>query len=290
MKQIAVWLWFLILAGLLAGCGMQPDPFPYGENESREQNVETVSESESVKESADELRNRLETEYGELAVHLIALLENEEQQVYNPEDQSFGYEMAPYPDRTSIPASYHFGLFDLTGDGVPELLCAMWGYSGSMGNARYAIYDVLAETKMAELPASYGQPLARYRNKEDGTVHFIGTRHLQMGVSDQFEDLVEWSFDPETAAFEVRHIYGTEVVFRPEDIGGEHPMRIYSVSGEEVSEERYDEAVCSFENVYEKVPDSEIRYVDNPHDADESSRNLTVLQVAEQLLATGRNR
>ena len=119
---------------------------------------------------------------------IVKLISNQEEPYGTPADGIIGYE-APRPDEPSIASGFDMGLFDVTGDGTPELLLNMGG--GSAGNDFFYIYDIFTGKIVGQVDGggkkawaiyydtenSKYLPIGRYdwRNGDSGSIHFITT-------------------------------------------------------------------------------------------------------------------
>ena len=127
---------------------------------------------------------------------IVKLISNQEKPYGTPADGIIGYE-APRPDEPSIACGLDMGLFDITGDGVPELLLNLGG--GSAGNDYFYIYDIFSGKHIGILGGGGDKawniyydiqndryiPIGRYdlRSGDSGSSHHIST--IQYSEEDQ---------------------------------------------------------------------------------------------------------
>lgn len=276
-RKICAMVCVSLLASLLAGCGIRsgsPGTGPDGNVPSGE--------------------TACEYEPGEYADRLKDLLEHEETSWVNDPRVDFpGYlkgihvkeAFASDPDRPSIPCSDYFGLFDLTGDGVPELICCVWS-GGSLDNAILVAFDVMTKTMLGESEGTLCQKMVHYRNRTDGTVHTICTLNYRESASYGLTAVQEWYCDPATRTIQDETLYSKESYSELDDILHENTVWTYSVKGQEVSRVEYNTAVELFLRAHEEVPDSEIVWVRNLHGDGERNGEAEILQILEELLAS----
>lgn len=127
---------------------------------------------------------------------IVKLISNQEEPYGTPADGIIGYE-APRPDEPSIVWGLDMGLFDITGDGTPELLLNLGG--GSAGNDYFYIYDIFSGMHIGVLGGGGDKawniyydiqndryiPIGRYdlRSGDAGSSHHIST--IQYSKEDQ---------------------------------------------------------------------------------------------------------
>ena len=119
---------------------------------------------------------------------IVKLISNQEEPYGTPADGIIGYE-APRPDEPSIACGLDMGLFDITGDGVPELLLNLGG--GSAGNDYFYVYDIFTGDIVGQIDGGGEKawsiyydiennkylPIGRYdwRSGDSGSMHYITT-------------------------------------------------------------------------------------------------------------------
>ena len=87
----------------------------------------------------------------------------------------------PYPDRPYIEKGFGGALFDLTGDGVPELLINMGG--GSSGVIPYTAYDIYTGESIGELDSSESSSICCYYAGENEGIKTVNKYAMRMGWS-----------------------------------------------------------------------------------------------------------
>jgi hypothetical protein len=118
---------------------------------------------------------------------LIRLLANETYAVYNEESvkgELLGYEI-PDPSYPTIPEIYRCGLYDVTGDGLPELLVHPRGYSGSSGAMTYFVYDIMTGNALGEIDSGDRESWCLYYDIQTEALRTIGSYWRRCGWSEQ---------------------------------------------------------------------------------------------------------
>lgn len=95
-----------------------------------------------------------ERELKKLEKPLIRLLSNE-RTPYGTAGEIEGHRAAD-PSRPSVSRGHSAGLFDVTGDGTPELLILPYGGGGSSGLMCYEVYDVLSGRQLGAITGNDG--------------------------------------------------------------------------------------------------------------------------------------
>ena len=126
MKKVAVFIIALLISMCITFCACQND-----------NQAETQKPGECNHYEVDIYVDDSEKEEWYSAI--VKLISNQEEPYGTPADGIIGYE-APRPDEPSIVWGLDMGLFDITGDGIPELLLNLGG--GSAGNDYFYIYDI----------------------------------------------------------------------------------------------------------------------------------------------------
>lgn len=167
----------LIACTLLAGCGEKKD-------DGKE--VGLMVDGKSFYYLSDEkLMSYKET--------VRALLENERPSKY---DGDYDENAAPpYPDRPSVEEGYSCALFDVTGDGVPELFISLRGHSGSAGNATYDIYDITTAKVIGQVDGAMMSTLCVYYNTETDAFMRVDQFRVQGGIDYQMLHTVTLEYD-----------------------------------------------------------------------------------------------
>ncbi len=152
------------------------------------QYTETVRPNISEEYSPYEVGIYVKDSEKEAWYNAIVKLISNQQVPYGEHGEIMGYE-APRPDEPSIACGLDMGLFDVTGDGVPELLLNMGG--GSAGNDYFYVYDIFTGNIVGQIDGGGEKawaiyydienneylPIGRYdwRSGDSGSMHYITT-------------------------------------------------------------------------------------------------------------------
>lgn len=124
---------------------------------------------------------------------LVELLSNPTVAYYEG-DGLIGYKPVD-PDKPYIQGGSTHALFDVTMDGIPELLVIPHGYSGSSGMVRYYAYDIESGREVGALPGGNALSWCMYFNTEEDTLSGVGQFWYRYGwpERDRFISKIGWS-------------------------------------------------------------------------------------------------
>lgn len=181
---------------------------------------------------------------------LEKLLANETRPIYDDtaRGELMGYE-AYDPHATSVMAGYSCGLFDATGDGVPELLVHPMGYFGSSGTATYFIYDIATGDKLGSIDGGNGELWCVYYNTETDELCTVGRYWLRFGWPSRTRFISTLEYDKQNNQCYERVYLSTKHDVEHETEGDNiyeiYPNTDYYVYGDKVSiDDYYDELDC----------------------------------------------
>lgn len=200
-------------------------------------------------------------ELDDLREPLIKLLANRKEMYY--QDGADVQFIPPDPDSPSIAYGYRCGLFDFTGDGIPELAVEPHGYSGSSGATEYWIYDIYTGDQIAEIHTGEGSICLYYSIKHD-SVAIINAYTTQCGYSEPSKATVSEVFDFASGEF-VEDFRMNESSLMHHENGMDSPLVTeirYSVNGETVDWHGYHSQVEHFIANYIRIPETELRLID----------------------------
>lgn len=130
---------------------------------------------------------------------LIKLLSNVAEP-YGEHGEIMGYR-APDPNAPSIPRPFACGLFDVTGDGIAELLLMPLGSGGSSGSVLYEIYDIQTGTQIGHMSGGGCELWCAYYNKTNGKIEYFGEYVTQEGYSTQIRHLDKSEYDDDRGMY-----------------------------------------------------------------------------------------
>ena len=200
---------------------------------------------------------------------------------YGENGDILGYEATVDPHAPVIPQSYACGLFDVTGDGVPELLVYPLGYGGSSGNATYFVYNFYSGQKLGEIDGGNAQSLCLYHDTEKGDTDIFGRYWLRGGWAYRGRYITEVTYDEMLMeCFQSTYLSTSHDVEQEETVDEDGEMMIdeiysnteYYVYGKEVSIDDYYAEYDSFSVRYVRIPETElvtVRWSDVTEDADD---------------------
>jgi len=216
-----------------------------------------------------------EDELQKLKKPLAALLSNQ------PEDFS---SEAPDPSAPSIPSSYSCGLFDVTADGIPELLVFPSGYTGSSGCATYFIYDIPTGEKLFEEGGDTAHNWCMYYSMEEKTCSPWILYQYRSGWSDQLIYTAQLEYENKKLTSHTRFFIDRE----SQGLGQERELVACYVDGERGSAESFYWAYSDFQTNYIRLPDTALRMIDwDDICQDGDDRFVKGEKMAEALLSSG---
>lgn len=187
---------------------------------------------------------------------------------------SIGYAPAVDESAPAIEEAYAYGLYDLTLDGVPELVTVPAGGVGTTGSCLYTAYDILTGEHVATLSSVYGEPLVTCYRTEDGSVCSASEYLFRRGSLTAVWVLFTVCEDKETSEYSTRY-YGQEhlrahFVYRKEGESGRvtistspqggvlHEKELYYVDENAVTAEEYYAALSALQRTLIPLPATEM--------------------------------
>ena len=127
---------------------------------------------------------------------LVNLLSNETCVLYadTVKGEIIGYE--PYdPSLPTVPEGYGCGLYDVTDDGIPELLVHPKGYYGSSGAVTYFVYDILTGRELGSIDGGNAESWCVYYFKDTGELRSVGSYWRRGGWSKRYRVMTFLCYD-----------------------------------------------------------------------------------------------
>ena len=201
---------------------------------------------------------------------LIALLSNETKEIYadTARGEIIGFE--PYdPNAPTIPEGYRCGLYDVSGDGIPELLVHPRGFYGSSGTVTYFVYDVFTGKKIGEMDGANAELWCVYYFLESDELHSVGTYWRRGGWQERYRVMTVLEYDPiSQTCHETYGLYahlGIDKYFDREPPEGEidefYPYAYYSVEGENAYLDEYYDALDRFHATTVRIPETKLQMI-----------------------------
>lgn len=140
---------------------------------------------------------------------LIQLLSNETCAIYadTPIGDIIGYE--PHdPNKPSIPEGDACGLYDVTSDGMPELLVRPKGYYGTSGSVVYEVYDVFSGEYLGSMDGAIDTVWGVYYFRETDELRSVGSYWRRGGWSDRYRVMTFLHYDKkDNTCYEEVYLY-----------------------------------------------------------------------------------
>ena len=238
-----------------------------------------------------------EEELEALREPLERLLSNENCTIYadTPRGEIIGYR--PHdPDMPSIPEGYRCGLYDATGDGIPELLVHPNGYYGSSGTATYFVYDIVTGEEIGSMDGGNSESWCVYYVTESDELVSVGSYWRRGGWSDRYRVMTLLRYDSEEKdCYEELYLYAHLGIGHAvpdegapvEEWGEEYPYASYSVRGKDVYLDEYYAELDWFTSHCVRLPETELCLIDwDEVCEDEDDRFIRAQKMAEALLSS----
>lgn len=223
---------------------------------------------------------------------LVKLVSNQERPLNDSYDADY---QAPRPDEPSIVAGYEMGLFDITGDGVPELLIDLGG--GSAGNNFFFVYDIFSGEKLCEIEGGGELTWNVYYDIENAQYVPIGRYDWRSGVAGSMHYVTTIEYDrkdqtyAEKALFYAEYEYDQQIAF--DDQGRfagfdlEIASALYEINGEEKGFQEYHYAMTDFYQQHSLVPNTGLRLYSWSVVAEEKDDDQTRAEKMAKMLLFG---
>ncbi len=174
---------------------------------------------------------------------------------------------APRPDEPSIANGVEMGLFDMTGDGVPELFVNLGG--GSAGNDFFYVYDIFSGEQIADVDGGGECAWNMYYDVENDCFEPIGRYDLRSGDAGSMHYVTTIEYDQkdkkylEKQLFSAVYEYDNQMVF--DELGRfagfeqEIEYAEYELDGEAANFQKYHYAMTAFYQQHSLVPHTGLR-------------------------------
>ena len=231
---------------------------------------------------------------------LIRLLSNETREIYadTPRGELIGRE--PYdPDAPTVPAGYACGLYDVTGDGMPELLVHPNGYTGSSGTATYFVYDVFSGEELGSIDGGNDELWCVYYFMETDELRSVGTYWRRGGWSERYRVTSFLTYDKAgNTCGEEYYLYAHFVIesnmFTPSEDSSDaqewsehYPYARYSVRGENSTLDDYYGEIDWFNANCVRIPETTLQMIDwDTVCSDDDDRFVRAERMADALLSS----
>ena len=184
---------------------------------------------------------------------------------YGENGDILGYEASVDPHAPSIPQCYRCGLFDVTRDGVPELLVHPFGYFGSSGSVTYFVYDFYSGQKLGEISGGISQSWCVYYDIVEEKADIYGQFWIRIGWSWRERYVKTLYFDEAIRECgDVQYLRSTHDITAEEVEGEEnamierYPATNYYMYQSEVGLDEYYQAYDTFLQTCIRIPETEL--------------------------------
>lgn len=186
---------------------------------------------------------------------------------YGEHGELIGYKVTIDPDAPSIPPCYACGLFDITMDGVPELLVHPLGYFGSSGTSTYFIYDIYTGDMIGEINGGNAESWCVYYDTNADDCIIVGQYWLRYGWPERNRYLLTVEYDQEINKYceleylRSNHMIEAEKVSENEETEyweEYYPDTSYYIYGKETSLDSYCEELDRFTASCVRIAETEL--------------------------------
>ena len=203
------------------------------------------------------------SDYEYLRPYLERLLANEQQAVVDYEEKAIaGYE-APDPDYPYIVPSISYALYDVTLDGIPELMAEGMGYGGSAGNTAYFAYDIITGENIGVISCGSGSPWITYFDFRNESLEHLSTYWLRSGWAESYRYLSGIELLSSDGLYHTKHYFEYEIFYEDVEFSdGTRGVNMidskYYAHGEEVEAEDFFLKRDSFEVNHQRLSQTEM--------------------------------
>ena len=223
---------------------------------------------------------------------IVKLISNQQEPYGNPAEGIIGY-IAPRPDEPSIESGFNMGLFDVTGDGTPELLLDKGG--GSAGNDYFYVYDIFSGEIIATLDGGGEKAWAVYYDIENNKYFPVGRYDWRVGCFGSMHFVTTIQYSEANKVFCEKGIFYSALYFEEKHVESEDgdinevefviTDAEFKINGEDVDFQHYHYELSEFYQSYSLVPNTGLLLYDwsDVSDAEDSYRERAE-KMAQMLL------
>ncbi len=166
------------------------------------------------------------------------------------------YDEPTYKDLPTFWNGRDCALFDVTLDGVPELIVNYGG--GSAGNHFYEIFDLYTGASVGTFDGDAHDDWRVYYNTELDLICLMGVYGFREGWDINYTYHSQLTFDAERGEYTSRVLYETKSVIQ--NMNDDAPYVIYYVGDQKVSEADYAAAMAAFERTYIELDGTKLTF------------------------------
>lgn len=201
---------------------------------------------------------------------LAALLSNVEDP-YQERGENRDVTSSVDPDAPTTPPSHYCGLFDVTADGVPELMLFPYGGGGSAGNALYYVYDIFSGEQIGCLEGGFDKSWCYYYHPDMQAFTAFGQYSWRIGWSGRERYIAVPEYNNEREKYDIRiylyayyEIAGEVVDPQPSEEQGiftgtwieSYPGTIYEIYGHKATLDEYYTEYQRLTEEYVRIPET----------------------------------
>lgn len=200
---------------------------------------------------------------------------------------------APDPSSPSIPNCYRCGLFDVTGDGLPELLVHPFGYNGSSGTATYFVYDIPSGRELGSIEGGIAESWCLFYDTADDSAFAVGSYWLRSGWESRRRCISLLEYDEDSGKCYERSYLSTmhAIDKNPSEdssLDEIYPTTIYKMYNKSVSLDDYYDEYDRFLTECIRIKETELVMIDwDEVCSDKDSNAARGKKMADALLKSG---
>ncbi len=173
---------------------------------------------------------------------IVKLISNQEELIEDEYGRGLGYE-APRPNEPSISYGWSIGLFDVTMDGVPEVIVNCGG--GSSGCVFLEVYDIFSGQEIGNMDSNGKDGCwGIYYNLETGKYFPLGSYSWNSGWDTELRYITTISYNEELQGYNESCLFYARYFYEDSDYAVAHIS--CSVNGEDVIEPNYQYRMTRF--------------------------------------------
>lgn len=203
------------------------------------------------------------SDYEYLRPYVERLLANEQQAVVDYEEKSIAGWEAPDPDAPYILPSISYALYDITLDGIPELVTDGMGYGGSSGGTTFFVYDIITGEEIGVIGCGARGSWSTYFDFYNETLLHLSSYWLRCGWAESSRYLSGIERSESDGLYRTKDYFEyiityDEVVF-PDGVRGLDMIESkYYAYGEEMEAEKFFLKREDFEANAKRLPQTEM--------------------------------
>ncbi len=167
------------------------------------------------------------------------------------------YDDPTYKNLPTFWDGYGCALFDVTLDGIPELIVNYGG--GTAGNHYYAIFDLYTGADLGSFDADYNDDWRVYYNTDLDLICLMGVYGFREGWDINYTLHGQMVYNAERGEYTSRVLYEAKSIM--EELDDDDPIMVYYVADKKVSEAEYTAAMEAYERSYIELEGTKLTFV-----------------------------